>query len=100
MRPPSRFTAAKSWDGQKGDLSMSAFGLLCYLRVRQLSKQKAPTRAELLELVPLSQRTIEGGLSELHKAGLIDATQDKHQPTKAKKALAARQAGKMLGKAP
>lgn len=71
MRPAAHFRASSQWNGQKDNLTMSSFGLLCYLRLRELQGQPAPTRRELFEVLPTSERTVNGGLAELKRSGLV-----------------------------
>ena len=50
---------------------MSAFGMLCYLRLRSLDGRGAPTMQELYEGLPISRRTIDGNMGQLRRAGLV-----------------------------
>lgn len=70
-KPAARFTVSPHWDGKPEDLGVWAFGLLCYLRVQELQGKPAPSRAELAASVPGSERTLDGGLAELKRRGLI-----------------------------
>lgn len=52
-------------------LRMAAFAVLVYIRNRELSGAHAPGREEILEHLPAAERTIDGALAELKRAGLI-----------------------------
>lgn len=66
-----RWKTAESWDEKLGGLTMSAFGMLCYLKLQAQQGKEAPTTKELYERLPLSVRTIDGTMGELKKAGLV-----------------------------
>jgi DNA-binding IscR family transcriptional regulator len=66
-----RWKAAESWDETLGELTMSAFGMLCYLKLQSLERREAPTTNDLYERLPLSVRTIDGTMGELKRAGLV-----------------------------
>lgn len=71
MRKPRRFRASPEWQGKPDGLEISGYGLLLYLRMRELEGREAPTRDDLVEALPVSARTVDGMLSELRKAGLL-----------------------------
>jgi DNA-binding IscR family transcriptional regulator len=73
MRKVRRFRASEKWQGEKNGLQISGYGLLCYLKIRELEGREAPTRNELVEALPVSKRTIDGMLAELREAGLLIA---------------------------
>lgn len=69
------FRVSQLWNGELADLNMSDFGMLCYLKVVELKGEKAPNRHDLVERLPLSERTIDSSLADLTRKGLIhDAT--------------------------
>lgn len=54
-------------------LPWSAFGIVCHLALRKLEGHPAPTRDELAEQLPISERTLDGALADLRRRGLIES---------------------------
>jgi hypothetical protein len=76
-KPAAHFTASPGWNGEPEGVSIWEFGLLCYLQVQELQGKPAPNRAELAARIPGSERTLDGGLAELKRRGLIEQHKDR-----------------------
>jgi hypothetical protein len=84
------YSISEQWNAEDpSGLKHSTFLVALYLRVREREGQGKAKRTDLLERLPISERTLDGVLATLNRMGLLVKTK-----TVEEKALAARQAGK------